>query len=130
MVDVFSPHILNPKVIDNQREGNSVVEMPPQTRCMFTLIIFMGEEPFAEEFICQDISLGEAPYGAAHFNVYKPIFCVLLQVVLFSCPVWEEGERHFSCIQIYRVGPSNKILDVKAHEFCTFGAEDAVPHQF
>jgi hypothetical protein len=130
MIDMFLPHILNSKAIDNQREGDRVGEMPPQTRCMFTLVISMGEESFAEEFIRQDTCLGEAPNSAAQFNVYEPVFCVFLQVVLFSCPGWEQGERHFYVLESIKWGHQIKILDVKAHEFCAFGAEDAVPHQF
>jgi hypothetical protein len=99
MINMFLPHILNPKVVDNQREGDRAGEMPPQTRCMFTFIISMGEELFAEEYLCQDICLGEAPNDAAQFNVYKPVFCVLLQAVLFSCPGWEEGEWHFCVLK-------------------------------
>ncbi len=90
----------------------------------------MGEKSFAEEFICQDTCLWEAPNGAVQFNVYEPIFCMLLQVVLFSCPGWEEGERHFHVLKSIKWGCQIKILDIKAHEFCTFGAEDTVPHQF
>jgi hypothetical protein len=127
---MFLPHILNPKVFDNQREGDRAGELPPQTRCMFTLVISMGEEPFAEELICQDTCLGEAPNSAAQFNVYEPVFCMLLQVVLLSRPGWEEGERHFHVLESIKWGRQIKILDVEAHEFCTFGAEGAVPHQF
>ncbi len=127
---MFLPHILNPKVVDNQREEDRTGEMPPQIRCMFTLVISMGEELFAEEFICQDTCLGEAPNGAVQFNVYDPVFWVLLQVVLFSCPGWEEGEQHFHVLESIKWGHQIKILHVKAHEFCAFGAEDAVPHQF
>ncbi len=90
----------------------------------------MGEEPFAEEFIRQDTCLGEAPNGAAQFNVHEPIFRVLLQVVLSSCPGWEEGERHVHVLTSIEWGRQIKILDVKAHEFCAFGPEDAVPRQF
>ncbi len=104
--------------------------MPPQTQCIFTLVVSMGDKPFAEEFIRQDTCLGEAPNGAAHFNVYKPVFHVLLQVVLFSHPGWEEGERHFRVLKSIKWGSQIKILDVEAHELCTFGTEDAVPHQF
>ncbi len=114
----------------DQENNTPAGEMPPQTRCMFTLVISMGEELLAEEFIHQDTCLGEAPNGAAQFNVYKPIFCVLLQVVLFSCPGWEEGERHFHVLESIEWGHHIKILDVKTHEFCAIGAEDAVPHQF
>jgi hypothetical protein len=99
MIDMFPPHILNPKVVDNQREGDRAGEMPPQTRCMFTVVLSMGEELFAEEFIRQDTCLGEAPNGAVKFNVYEPVFCMLLQVVLFSRPGWEEGERHFHVLK-------------------------------
>jgi hypothetical protein len=130
MIDMFLPHILNPKVADNQREGDRAGEMPPQTRCMITLVISMGEEPFVEEFIRQDTCFGEAPNGAEQYNVYKPVFCVLLQVVLFSPLGWEEGEWHFHVLKSIEWGHQIKILDVEAHEFCAFGAEDAVPHQF
>ncbi len=83
-----------------------------------------------EDFIHQDTCLGEAPNGAVQFNVYEHIFCVLLQVVLFSCPGWEEGERHFHVLESIERGRQIKTLDVEAHEFCAFSAEDAVPHQF
>jgi hypothetical protein len=90
----------------------------------------MGEESIVEEFIHQDTCLGEAPNGTAQFNVYEPVFFMLLQVVLFSCPGWEEQERHFHVLESIKWGRQINILDVKAHEFCAFGAHDAVLHQF
>jgi hypothetical protein len=69
MIYMFSPHILNPKVVDNLREGDRAGEMLSLTRCMFTLVISRGEESFAEEFIHQDTCLGEAPNSVAQFNV-------------------------------------------------------------
>jgi hypothetical protein len=128
MFNVFSSHIFNPKIVNNQHEGDRMGEILPQTRCMPTLVISMGEEPFVEEFICQDSSLGKAPNGVAHFNINKPILCMFLQVVLLPCPGWEEGERHFHVLESVKWGRQVKILDVEAHEFCTFGAEDAVLH--
>jgi hypothetical protein len=95
MVDVFSPHILNPKVINNHREGDRAGEMLPQTRCMFTLVIFMGEEPFAEELIRQDTSLEEAPYGAAHFNVYESFFAYFSKLY---CSLVQYGKRESSIL--------------------------------
>jgi hypothetical protein len=66
---------------------------------MFTLILSMEEELFAEEFVCQDSSLREAPNIAAHFDVNKPVLCMFLKVVLLPCPGWEEGERHFHVLE-------------------------------
>ena len=90
----------------------------------------MGEESFAEQFVCQDTCLGKAPYGVAHFKVYKPVFCEPVQIVLLFCTGWEEGERHFHVFKTIEGGSQVKMLDVQAHELCAFGAEDAVPHQF
>jgi hypothetical protein len=44
MIDMFPAHIFNPEVIDYQREGYRAGKMSPWARCMFTLIISMGEE--------------------------------------------------------------------------------------
>jgi hypothetical protein len=90
MIDMFLPHILNPKVVDNQREENRAGEMPPQTRCMFTLVISMGEELFEEEFIRQDTCLGR-PQTARRSSMYtNPFFMCFSKLY---CSLVQDGKR-------------------------------------
>ena len=87
---MFPAHIFNPEIIDYQREGDRAGKMSPQAWCMFTLIISKGEETLLEKFVSQYACLGKAPYDASHFEIYIPILCKLVQIVLFLCPGWEE----------------------------------------
>jgi hypothetical protein len=48
VINVFPAHILNPEVIDYQREGDRAGKMSPEARGMFTFVIPMGEETFSE----------------------------------------------------------------------------------
>ena len=97
---------------------------------MFTLVITMGEETFLEQLVCQDACLGKAPYRSSHFKIYKTVLCELVKIVLLFRPCWEEGERHLHVLVSIKGGSQVEVLDVEAHVFCAFCAEDTVPHQF
>ncbi len=79
-------HILNPEIIDYQREEDRAGKMVPQAWCIITLIMSMSEETLTEQFVGQYACLGKAPYGASHFEIYIPVLCELL----FLRPGWEE----------------------------------------
>ena len=74
--------------------------------------------------------MGKAPYCAPHFQIYKPVLCKVVQIVLFIRPGWEERKRHLHVFKSIEGGSQVKILDVEAHVLCAFSAEDTVPHQF
>ena len=61
---------------------------------MCAFIIPMGEESLSEQFVGKDSCLWESPYGAAHFEVDKPILCMCVQIVLLAYPWGKEGEWH------------------------------------
>jgi hypothetical protein len=60
--------------------------MSPEAWGMLTFVIAMREETFSEQLVCEDACLGKAPHSLTHFKIYKPIFSVLVEIVLFLNP--------------------------------------------
>ena len=86
MINMLPAHRFNPKIIDYQREGDRAGKVAPQAWFMFSLVISMGEETLSEQFVSQYACLRKAPYGASHFEIYIPVLCKLVQIILFLCP--------------------------------------------
>ena len=86
MINMLLANIFNSKIIDYQREGDWAGEMSTEARGMLTFVIAMREETFSEQLVCEDACLGKAPHSSMHFKIYKPILCVLVEIVLCLNP--------------------------------------------
>jgi hypothetical protein len=75
MVRMFFSNVFDPKIV-HHCEQNWAEHVFPQSRGVGIFIVSVWQEPFSEELVGKNASLGEAPDSTLHFDVYKPISCV------------------------------------------------------
>jgi hypothetical protein len=61
-------------------------------------------------------------------HVAAELFIICWKIVLLYNPKWEEVDWHLNIFKSVKQGSPIKILDVNAHVFGAFSAEDTVPH--
>jgi hypothetical protein len=72
-IDVFDSEIVNDK---GETDGPPIVS--PETWGELALLVYCDNQPFFEEFLCNDSCLGEPIHASAHLTEHVPVVVDLI----------------------------------------------------
>jgi hypothetical protein len=102
MLDISLIYILDPKIINDEREYDWLHFMIPEARCTDALVIPKWGQFSAKAFVGKDTRLRKAPDGAMHFEVYPSVLGMLCKIILFDDPDRKQIEWHFHILKVFK----------------------------
>jgi hypothetical protein len=130
MLNIGLIHILDPKIIHDERECDWVHFMIPEARCIDALVIPKRGQFSVKAIVDKNTCLRKAQYGALHFEVYSSVLGMLCKIILFDDPDGKQVERHFHILKVFKGRSEIDIFDVETHILCIWSAHNTVPMQF
>ncbi len=122
LIDVFDSKIVNYK---GETDGPPIVS--PETWEELALTVSCNNQPFFEEFLCNDSCLGEPVHASSNLTEHVPIVVDLLQEIeFFNDVLGEEGNIHSEVFVALHGCHQIEIFDINGHKFGVFGGDYAV----
>ena len=122
-IEVFDSEVVNYK---GETDGPPIVS--PESWGELALTVSCDNQPFFEEFLCNDSCLGEPVHAASsNFAEHVPVVVDLLQEIeFFNDVLEEEGNIHSEVFVALHGCHQIEIFNIDGHKFGVFGEDYVV----